>query len=78
MYHFLYNYFFYLFINIRNIYNLFFHLFLEIEIGNKNKNEIFHANHPFLFYIEDESIERIIYIGKIMNPLDTMDNIKIK
>lgn len=50
----------------------------EIEIGNKNQDETFHANHPFLFYIEDESIGTIIYIGKIMNPLDTMDNVKIK
>ncbi|XP_031775315.1 serine protease inhibitor 27A isoform X2 [Apis florea] len=50
----------------------------EIEIGNKNQDETFHANHPFLFYIEDESSGTIIYIGKIMNPLDTMDNIKIK
>ncbi|XP_043516630.1 uncharacterized protein LOC122532161 [Frieseomelitta varia] len=43
----------------------------EIEIGNKNEEEVFHADHPFVFYIEDESTGTIIYIGKMMNPLDT-------
>ncbi|KAF3424850.1 hypothetical protein E2986_00965 [Frieseomelitta varia] len=46
-------------------------IFLEIEIGNKNEEEVFHADHPFVFYIEDESTGTIIYIGKMMNPLDT-------
>lgn len=45
--------------------------FLEIDIGNKIGEEIFHADHPFLFYIEDESTGTIIYIGRMMNPLDT-------
>ncbi|XP_033314153.1 uncharacterized protein LOC117213042 [Bombus bifarius] len=43
----------------------------EIDIGNKIGEEIFHADHPFLFYIEDESTGTIIYIGRMMNPLDT-------
>ncbi|XP_076750870.1 uncharacterized protein LOC143423419 [Xylocopa sonorina] len=42
-----------------------------IEIGNKIEDETFHADHPFLFYVEDESTGTIIYIGKMMNPLDT-------
>lgn len=48
--------------------------FSEIEIGNKIGDETFHANRPFLFYIEDESTGTIIYIGKMMNPLDTTDS----
>ncbi|CAK9799548.1 Serine protease inhibitor 2 [Anthophora plagiata] len=43
----------------------------EIEIGNKIEDETFHANRPFVFYIEDESTGTVIYVGKIMNPLDT-------
>ncbi|CAL7946686.1 unnamed protein product [Xylocopa violacea] len=42
-----------------------------IEIGNKIEDETFFAYHPFLFYLEDESTGTIIYIGKMMNPLDT-------
>ncbi|XP_029038073.2 uncharacterized protein LOC114873665 [Osmia bicornis bicornis] len=41
----------------------------EIELGNKIGEETFHANRPFLFYIEDESTGTITYMGKIMNPL---------
>ncbi|KAK9294348.1 hypothetical protein QLX08_011018 [Tetragonisca angustula] len=47
----------------------------EIEIGNKNEEEVFHADHPFVFYIEDESTGTIIYIGKMMNPLNTAKKI---
>ncbi|KAK1136414.1 hypothetical protein K0M31_000972 [Melipona bicolor] len=47
----------------------------EIEIGNKNEEEVFHADHPFVFYIEDQSTGTIIYIGKMMNPLDTATKI---
>ena len=50
-------------------------IFLEIEIGNKNEEEVFHADHPFVFYIEDESTGTIIYIGKMMNPLNTAKKI---
>ncbi|KAL2735249.1 antithrombin-III-like isoform X2 [Vespula squamosa] len=40
-----------------------------IQIGNKITYQTFHANHPFVFYIEDESTGTILYIGKITNPL---------
>lgn len=43
----------------------------EIELGNKIGEESFHADHPFLFYIEDESTGTIVYMGKLINPLDT-------
>ena len=43
----------------------------EVDIGNKIGEEIFHADHPFVFYIEDESTGTVIYIGRMMNPLDT-------
>ncbi|KOC68055.1 Serine proteinase inhibitor A3K, partial [Habropoda laboriosa] len=43
----------------------------EIEIGNKIEDETFHATRPFVFYIEDESTGTVIYVGKMMNPLDT-------
>lgn len=59
------NTFFYLFINVRNIYNLFFHLFLEIEIGNKNEDKTFYANHSFII------LNIYIYILK-MNSLEQL------
>ncbi|XP_047350131.1 uncharacterized protein LOC124949306 [Vespa velutina] len=40
-----------------------------VQIGNKISDQTFHADHPFVFYIEDESTGTILYIGKIMNPL---------
>lgn len=49
-------------------------LFLEIDIGNKIEDQTFHADRPFLFYIEDETTGTIIYVGKIMNPLDKSTN----
>lgn len=42
-----------------------------MQIGNKIEEGTFHANHPFVFYIEDESTGTILYIGKVQNPLDT-------
>lgn len=33
-------------------------------------DESFHANHPFLFYIEDESTGTILYTGIVNNPLE--------
>lgn len=36
---------------------------------NKIEEETFHANRPFMFYIEDESTGTILYMGKIINPL---------
>lgn len=30
----------------------------------------FHANHPFVFYIEDETTATILYIGIVQNPLN--------
>ncbi|XP_043265497.1 uncharacterized protein LOC122405073 isoform X2 [Colletes gigas] len=40
----------------------------EIDVGNKIGEETFHANHPFMFYIEDESTGTILYVGKMMEP----------
>ncbi|XP_076177429.1 uncharacterized protein LOC143151855 [Ptiloglossa arizonensis] len=41
----------------------------EIDLVNKIEEETFHANRPFMFYIEDESTGTILYMGKIINPL---------
>lgn len=43
----------------------------EVQIGNKIEDSVFHANHPFVFYIEDETTGTILYIGKVRNPLNT-------
>ncbi|XP_011685298.1 PREDICTED: heparin cofactor 2-like isoform X2 [Wasmannia auropunctata] len=43
----------------------------EIQIGNKIDDGTFNANHPFVFYIEDETTGTILYIGKFQNPLKT-------
>ncbi|KAJ8686512.1 hypothetical protein QAD02_022306 [Eretmocerus hayati] len=40
----------------------------EVELGNKMSDETFHANHPFLFYIEDESTGSILFMGVVNNP----------
>ncbi|CAL1688366.1 unnamed protein product [Lasius platythorax] len=42
----------------------------EIQIGNKIEEGTFHANHPFVFYIEDETTATILYIGIVQNPLN--------
>ncbi|XP_029156604.1 uncharacterized protein LOC114929280 isoform X2 [Nylanderia fulva] len=41
----------------------------EVQIGNKIEEGTFHANHPFVFYIEDETTATILYIGIVQNPL---------
>ena len=33
-------------------------------------DETFHASHPFLFYIEDESSGTILYMGVVNDPLE--------
>ncbi|KAM0725674.1 Serine protease inhibitor 2 [Formica fusca] len=42
----------------------------EIQIGNKIEESTFHANQPFVFYIEDETTGTILYIGIVQNPLN--------
>lgn len=42
----------------------------EIQIGNKIEEGTFHANQPFVFYIEDETTGTILYIGIMQNPLN--------
>lgn len=51
------------------IITLIFFLHTEVQIGNKIEEGTFHANHPFVFYIEDETTGTIIYIGRVQNPL---------
>lgn len=41
----------------------------EVELGNKIEDESFHAIHPFVFYIEDETTGTILFVGKVTNPL---------
>ncbi|XP_012225010.1 uncharacterized protein Spn27A [Linepithema humile] len=45
----------------------------EIQIGNKIEEGSFHANHPFVFYIEDETSGTILYVGKVKNPLSASE-----
>ncbi|XP_057657339.1 serine protease inhibitor 27A-like [Diorhabda carinulata] len=44
----------------------------ELTIGNKFGELLstFHATHPFLFYIEEETSGTILFIGKVENPLE--------
>ncbi|GJQ65738.1 SRPN3 [Trypoxylus dichotomus] len=45
----------------------------QITIGNKFGSEsgtIFNASRPFLFYVQEEVTQNIVFIGKVENPLD--------
>ncbi|XP_015597657.1 uncharacterized protein LOC107268913 [Cephus cinctus] len=42
----------------------------EIQVVNKFGEQSFHANHPFLFFIEDETTGTIVFVGKVTNPLE--------
>lgn len=40
-----------------------------MEIKNKFGNDIyFHATHPFMFFIQDETTGTVIFVGKLINP----------
>ncbi|KAK0096551.1 hypothetical protein PV326_005172 [Microctonus aethiopoides] len=41
----------------------------EVNVGNKVADQQFNANHPFVFYIEDETTGTILYVGRVNNPL---------
>ncbi|XP_051162786.1 uncharacterized protein LOC127282533 [Leptopilina boulardi] len=47
----------------------------EIQISNKIGEETFIANRPFVFYIEDETSGTILYMGKVVNPLEEIGNL---
>ncbi|XP_043481422.1 uncharacterized protein LOC122510672 [Leptopilina heterotoma] len=47
----------------------------EIQISNKIGEETFIANRPFVFYIEDETTGTILYMGKVVNPLEEVGNL---
>ncbi|XP_057328835.1 heparin cofactor 2-like [Microplitis mediator] len=49
----------------------------EVNIGNKVAEQTFHANHPFIFYIEDETTGTILYMGRVINPLEGSGGIEI-
>lgn len=42
----------------------------EVLVVNKIEENTFYANHPFAFYIEDESTGTILYMGTVRNPLN--------
>lgn len=42
---------------------------VEVNVGNKVADQQFNANHPFVFYIEDETTGTILYVGRVNNPL---------
>lgn len=46
----------------------FFSFSIEIDIGNKIGDQEFHADHPFMFYIEDETTGTILFMGRVTNP----------
>lgn len=43
---------------------------IDIQIGNKIEEGTFHANQPFVIYIEDETTGTILYVGLVQNPLN--------
>ncbi|XP_043283834.1 uncharacterized protein [Venturia canescens] len=40
----------------------------EVQIGNKMGEQTFNADHPFLFFIEDEITGAILYMGRLSDP----------
>ncbi|XP_074098921.1 uncharacterized protein LOC141527388 isoform X2 [Cotesia typhae] len=49
----------------------------EVNIGNKVADQTFYADHPFIFYIEDETMGTILYMGRVINPLEGSGNREI-
>jgi serpin B len=44
-------------------------LFAGMQIINKFGGDIyFHATHPFMFFIQDETTGTVIFVGKLINP----------
>jgi serine protease inhibitor len=44
-------------------------LFTGMEIKNKFGGDIyFHATHPFMFFIQDETTGTVTFVGKLINP----------
>ncbi|XP_012284745.1 heparin cofactor 2 isoform X2 [Orussus abietinus] len=42
----------------------------DVHLGNKMAEQTFYADHPFVFFIEDESTGTIVFVGKVTNPLE--------
>jgi serpin B len=38
--------------------------------GNVNPIPIFYANHPFIFFIQDRDTGAILFMGRVMNPVE--------
>lgn len=51
-------------------------LHAEVQIGNKISDRTFHARHPFLFFIEDETTGTVVFVGKVTNPLESSGTIE--
>jgi serpin B len=40
-----------------------------MELKNKFGGDVyFHAKHPFMFFIQDETTGTVIFVGKLINP----------
>jgi serine protease inhibitor len=40
-----------------------------MEVRNKFGGDVyFHAKHPFMFFIQDETTGTVIFVGKLKNP----------
>jgi serine protease inhibitor len=40
-----------------------------MEVRNKFGGDVyFHAKHPFMFFIQDETTGTVIFVGKLQNP----------
>jgi serine protease inhibitor len=41
-----------------------------MEVKNKFGGDVyFHAKHPFMFFIQDETTGTVIFVGKLKNPI---------
>ncbi|XP_068082596.1 uncharacterized protein [Anabrus simplex] len=46
----------------------------QISTGNRFGQGLrFHANHPFLFFIEDETTGTVLFVGKVVDPTNTAE-----
>lgn len=50
-----------------------FYTLTDVQLSNKfgEADSFFNATHPFAFFVEDQTTGTILFIGKVVNPLES-------